>query len=161
MFSSQVRFEQNIHVLDKWPLDLRIFLKTGNNRRAVLDKQTDAINKYCMIHYETQIHVIFFFFRFNTHYQWALFLTNHDWDKILKEWTKSMPIVFNPYKNSFSGFHPNSIYLWEQIFFHFLSLSFLFSGSRLRRQITRDSLNLYPIFIDFTCHIVRLALRSN
>lgn len=39
VFSSQVRFEQNIHVLDKWPLDLRIFLKTGNNRRAVLENR--------------------------------------------------------------------------------------------------------------------------
>lgn len=123
VFSSQVRFEQNIHVLDKWPLDLCIFLKTGNNRRAVLDKQIDAINKYCMIHYETQIHVIFFFFRFNTHYHWAQFLTNHDWDKLRKEWTKSMPIVFNPYKTHFQDFIPTAYIYGNKfsfIFFHCL-----------------------------------------
>lgn len=125
VFSSQVRFEQNIHGLDTDHLTYAFFLKLGIIGGRFSDKQIDAI-KLLQIWYDLLWNTYmcdFFFFRFNTHYHWALFLTNHDWDKILKEWTKSMPIVFNPYKTHFQDFIPTAYVYGNKfsfIFFHCL-----------------------------------------
>lgn len=103
-----------------WPMR---FLTTENNRRTVSDKQIDEINRYGIIHYETHIRVIISFFSFNTHYYGARFFTNHEWDKLRKEWTKSMPIVFNPYKTNFQDFIPTAYVYGSKfsfIFFHCL-----------------------------------------